>query len=158
MTAPRITGITAMVAVAAEAARTGQSGTWECPHYSASTERQPVEPTETLFVLRHYGTPILYARLDGTGQGFESWLGAGWWGSATDCSAIAKAHRALGMRKHIRRGVLVADAPRIEPVARTEPAALAKCAECGESESAIPSFRGTHKYGPMAHPFVSAER
>ena len=57
-------------------------------------------------VLTHYGTPILYASQDADGTR-DSAIGPGWWGSRTDMSAIAKAHRALGMRRSIRGGRLV---------------------------------------------------
>jgi hypothetical protein len=109
----RPTGILSMVELAAAAARKGERDYFEVPHYSASVEPSAHSETgdaESLLVLRHYGTPILYVRIDRAGP-IESWLGVGWWGSATDCSAIAKAHRALGMRKHIKRGALVPDAP-----------------------------------------------
>jgi hypothetical protein len=57
--------------------------------------------------LYHYGTPILNVEQAGDGSRTSA-IDPAWWNSATDRSAIAKAHRALGMRRSIRRGALVA--------------------------------------------------
>jgi hypothetical protein len=101
----RVTGIAAAVSEAARSAEQGQSAWESVPHYSV--EARPSDGGGWALTLRHYGTIILDVTKAADGS-LTSAIGPYWWGSRTDMSAIAKAHRALGMRRSIKRGRLVA--------------------------------------------------
>ena len=99
------TSIDGMVAAAARDAERGERVWRSVGHYSV--EAEPVHDGGWAMTLRHYGTPILNVQADRSGA-LTSAIDRAWWGSRTDMSAIAKAHRALGMRRSIKRGELIA--------------------------------------------------
>lgn len=100
----RITSIGAAVAEAARRAQQGEDARITIPHYDVQAVQCP--PLGWVLTLRHYGTPILDVAGDSAGPS-GSRISPSWWGSRTDMTAISKAHRALGMRKHIKGGELV---------------------------------------------------
>jgi hypothetical protein len=99
------TSIEAAVRIAARRADDGESPWVSVTHYSV--EARPSDGGGWALTLRHYGTIILDVTKAADGS-LTSAIGPYWWGSRTDMSAIAKAHRALGMRRSIKRGRLVA--------------------------------------------------
>ena len=100
------TSIGGMVAAAVEDLENGQRSVWRSvTHYSVEGEASRSSRVWSL-TLRHYGTIILAVSQHYSGERTSA-IGPYWWGSRTDMSAIAKAHRALGMRRSIKRGQLV---------------------------------------------------
>jgi hypothetical protein len=98
--------ISKLVALAAEDMEFGD-GTYRASGHYAIETWSPKADGSTRLTLYHYGTPILNVTRAFDGA-LTSEIDPAWWGSATDMSAIGKAHRALGMRRSIKRGQLVA--------------------------------------------------
>lgn len=103
----RPTSIGAAVEQAARIAQRGEDARFTIPHYDIQAVQTHTATGGWVLTLRHYGTPILNVSGDRAGP-IDSSIDPAWWGSRTDMSAIGKAHRALGMRRHIKAGRLVA--------------------------------------------------